>query len=452
MKASYDEQLAQIKECNSALRNLTIQSLELRHSRRSRSIHRYFQTLRDCARSAYKSLSSSFSCGCPRRHNLHWQIGPQQGHESVHDVETLSGQIRFRSVILQCCPESPEMKITLLHELEIWPIVETGPIPQSFQPKELPKSVPIKSKVRFTEVYKPDTTVGLKGFATNASGTHTTTMRQLDQPRSTLSIGTCSTSNFDEGRSTIEYRITDFCRRLSIESDRVSKCLGFISDGSRRFSVYPSAVSSGHSDACSRFSLDEALSKSRGDLPLMTRADRLRLASIIATAVLHFHHTPLLESKWTRNDILFIQRGSTKGYQQVYVSKLLPDNDPQSRKATAHVSPFILNPTLFALGILLIELCLDQPFDSLRSPGHLHSGNPMLDDLVDYETAIRLLDTDRIREEAGPLYESAVRRCIRCTFDVRSTDLEEKEFLEAVYDGVVSSLKDVEKAFFMNNR
>ena len=284
---------------------------------------------------------------------------------------------------------------------------------------------------------------------TRASSSQTTTVYE---ELSALRIDTYSASRSDEEYSTTEIQITDFCRRLLVGCDRQTKCLGFISDESTRYKIYPKTLSSDDAALYSRFSLAEALSRSKGDLPRMTRADRLRLASMIATAVLHLHNSPLLASSWTRNDIIFIRRGTNKSYQQAYIAKHLPESNPQSIEASSKLVPFIPNPTLFALGILLIELCLDQPFDNLRSPEDLSVGDQSPDELADYRTAMRLLNSDRLLEEGGLLYDSAVRRCIRCIFDVRSTDLEEKEFLEAVYNGVVASLEDAEIAFSMGTK
>jgi hypothetical protein len=61
---------------------------------------------------------------------------------------------------------------------------------------------------------------------------------------------------------------------------------------------------------------------------------------------------------------------------------------------------------------------------------------------ADYEMALRLLNGDRILEEGAPKYDSAVRRCIKCNFEPRSTGLEDDEFRQAVHDGVLAMLED----------
>jgi hypothetical protein len=73
--------------------------------------------------------------------------------------------------------------------------------------------------------------------------------------------------------------------------------------------------------------------------------------------------------------------------------------------------PGIRNTTLFALGIVLLELCLGQTLESMT--------------------------------EAGNRYGDVARRCIYCEFDSRDTNLNNERFREAVYQGVVAPLEDI---------
>ena len=56
-------------------------------------------------------------------------------------------------------------------------------------------------------------------------------------------------------------------------------------------------------------------------------------------------------------------------------------------------------------------------------------------------TATRLLEG--VYREAGNRYGDAVRRCVHCDFNQRKTDLGDKGFRQAIYDGAVVSIRDV---------
>lgn len=74
------------------------------------------------------------------------------------------------------------------------------------------------------------------------------------------------------------------------------------------------------------------------------------------------------------------------------------------------------NKTLFALGVLLIELCLNRPFEQMREETRVAGTG---DAATDYEVAEVLMQ--RTYLEAGDLYGYAVRRCIR--FELPSRDV-----------------------------
>lgn len=108
---------------------------------------------------------------------------------------------------------------------------------------------------------------------------------------------------------------------------------------------------------------------------------------------------------------------------------------------------FIHNSTLFALGILLIEILFESPIEDLKTEKDQVAGtSPWYTQFV---IADQLLKQEKILEEGGPDYESAVQRCVRCNFDphIRQTDLEDEQFRAEVYDNVVQVLKDVERSF-----
>ena len=77
----------------------------------------------------------------------------------------------------------------------------------------------------------------------------------------------------------------------------------------------------------------------------------------------------------------------------------------------------IRNKALFALGVLLTELCLGRSFDKLR----VETRNPVESDTSAMIDDLQLVNQlqDRIYDEAGDHYANAVFRCVRCEFPGR---------------------------------
>lgn len=99
----------------------------------------------------------------------------------------------------------------------------------------------------------------------------------------------------------------------------------------------------------------------------------------------------------------------------------------------------VRNETIFALGIVLIELCLWAGLEKLRSTEDLsNDGTP--NSLIDYLTARRLVND--VYDEGGGRYGDAVRRCIHCEFDQRKVSLDVEAFRESFHQGVVQPLED----------
>ena len=110
----------------------------------------------------------------------------------------------------------------------------------------------------------------------------------------------------------------------------------------------------------------------------------------------------------------------------------------------------IRNDTLFALGILLIELCMGTPIDDLHVPEDLNPDGST-HGLSDYYTAIRLLDSGEISDNYGMKWSDIVRRCILCNFGQSSTSFEDAKFRKAVYDDVIAELEEYHRQFSGHN-
>lgn len=103
-------------------------------------------------------------------------------------------------------------------------------------------------------------------------------------------------------------------------------------------------------------------------------------------------------------------------------------------------TPLIENELVFALGVILIELAYKQPLANSKKPGDVDGqGNdyPHTDFLI----ATRLLGD--LKETEGEKYAAAARNCVKCYFDVYDYILDNVEFQEQFYTGVVLPLQEL---------
>lgn len=240
--------------------------------------------------------------------------------------------------------------------------------------------------------------------------------------------------------------IKDLCE--SIEKLRTSKCgmcLGYLQDtvNARRHGLYWPEKPLMDRSALTSVSLGSMLpSGHQKDSAGLSVADSRRLALALSLGVLRLHDTPWLGKEWGRDDITLFKQHKNVLAEHPFVSADLQKKGPtQGGKC----SPVIRNETLFALGIVLMELCMGQNFDTLLAPEDLNPDGTK-HAASDFLGSTRILD--QVYDRAGKRYGDAVRRCILCEFDQRTSSLEDDAFRKAVYDNVVAVLEEDVAHFF----
>ncbi|KAJ2982580.1 hypothetical protein NUW58_g6412 [Xylaria curta] len=228
---------------------------------------------------------------------------------------------------------------------------------------------------------------------------------------------------------------------------------------------------------CSRFSslsLEAVLSDrhfrsgkgKQADYPRLSRKERLGIAAAAVWAVLVLCGTPWLEERWLgKEDITLLVEAPLQGKgfdrpktyptllhtftsQTQTASQKLRDNSPRS-----YQEPQIRHKTLFALGILLIELGLNKTLHQLRNDidsfhqfhTYIEGGEPSGDISAQdaYTVANRVIDSEDIELELGLSYSNAVQRCIRCYIPGSSSKLSfsHVEFRKEFFSGVVAPVQ-----------
>ena len=173
---------------------------------------------------------------------------------------------------------------------------------------------------------------------------------------------------------------------------------------------------------------------------------RYGLAAALAWAILHFSCTPWLDDSWDGDQVNVFLENTTAGKEQhfsrnPYISYLFETHSTSSTLTPADRfnSNQIRNKTLFALGILLIELCINRSFEEFRQQGDTGStATTMLDDFKIAESKI-----DEVYNQAGDSYGYAVQRCLRCEFPGRdiTKNFEFSTFRRHFYNNVVAPVQ-----------
>jgi hypothetical protein len=175
--------------------------------------------------------------------------------------------------------------------------------------------------------------------------------------------------------------------------------------------------------------------------------DRVRLARLLATAVLQFHATPWLKHTLCSKDVFFHSVDSSiiktiSVQNEVYLNTAIRGPDcPALRGSPFRSPPRVRNQQLFALGVILIELAYEAPLHSLQKPTDVASHD---DQNTDYYIADRVRLT--VSSMLGPMYADLIRKCIHCDFG-RGNNLEDPALQESFYVEVVQGLEELEAKF-----
>lgn len=200
-------------------------------------------------------------------------------------------------------------------------------------------------------------------------------------------------------------------------------------------------------DESNTLSLADILQKSTKAGPRLRHAHAHRIAVSVASAVLRLHDTPWMPKPWNKGDILLMSRDGKVLSDRPYISRSL--QAASSTGSSSATQPGILarsvirNPTLFRLGILLIELCMGLPMHELHMPEDLDE-NGKVHELSDHHTASRLLDLEEIRDQFGKRWSEVVWHCIFCP----KPSLQNIDLRRDIYTNVILELQEASRQFF----
>lgn len=164
----------------------------------------------------------------------------------------------------------------------------------------------------------------------------------------------------------------------------------------------------------------------------LSRRKRLEIAVAAAWATLLLCETPWLDRAWSKYELCFFSEdvsasGLPTAGRCVSMTQDCALKPPSTTSMDINIqNKLIRNETIFALGILLIELGLNRSFEECKRTNNI---DPTVTNVVDdYDVADNLIED--VFDEVGDPYGNAVQRCIRFAFPGRDT---RKNFRHAAF-------------------
>jgi hypothetical protein len=402
----------EISRDNTALGRLAQQSsiLEPMRSRRKRPI---LDAVRTNASNVFASLQKALQSSCQSAHTASLYINSADQHCQNHEhASNGSGGSEAYRIVLQHTSLSGHTLPWLCKETEI----RLSNLQIETSSTQLTASI-AKSRVRFAD--------------------------PASLPLVTIPVSLTSAQQ----PSVIVPEIRDLCGSiLSFQGRECDLCLGYLADTPKsiRLGLFRPQAPIIDNDSFSMLSLGDMLKRKSGNRP-MSVASRRRLAASLALGLLRLHNTPWLSKQWGHKEINFFSNSGHVLTEHAFLTtSITPHGTLRGPGAYFTPSAAIMNESLFALGIILIELCLHQAFENLLSPAELNPDGTK-HAASEYLAALRLLD--RVDEGASWRYGDAIRHCINCPFNQGAASLDNKVFREAVYDNVVAVLEEEASQF-----
>jgi hypothetical protein len=363
-----------------------------------------FSLIQDYAARVYQIICASFSCKC----------------QSVHGISLLLENRKYHSI--DGCVALPNLQLALSYNLTDTQTDNTPWALEAVEVRLIQEDSNANSQEALTLSGKASREARIRNPQPTPAESNAPKMPELSP-------------------------INNFCEEMQRLGKRAQgRGIGFLVDQktTQRLAVFPPSLPFLDLKSQKLRSLGSMLNPINSiGVRKLSLLNRKRLAVTLASSFLQLCRTPWMKETWGNQDILFldINTGNSLDWPLImsglYVSPTVPIGISES---PSKPYPFqSRNPAVFALGILLIELCFAKTFKTLRRETSL-PGWTSQNSVPDYVVAEALLEG--VYEEGGDRYGHAVRRCIRCEFDSRSNSLDSETFLEKVHEKVVILLQE----------
>lgn len=267
----------------------------------------------------------------------------------------------------------------------------------------------------------------------------------FDLPESAANTSVMSSSDAPPDLCMVENLCVYFQDRMRW-APSAAPCMGYLQKTKTfKHFIYPSGDPQTTTNQA--ISLQDALVLAKTTQLGIPLPDKLRIAKLLALAVLQFHSTPWLRDEWRSRDVLFfgINDPLQDPLQAPYLNaSFYPNVGPApsaqisgSQSLSSSSLSIAPNAMLYSLGVTLIELGFDAPLHDLQQPEDLKDGVP--NQYSEFWTAKRLGAI--VSNKLGAKYGRIVSKCLNCDFGLGgSYELGSPDLQNAFFHDVVREL------------
>lgn len=415
------------------------EKLEPMRRRRKSAIPGFFQRIRIQACNLHSVLEGAWKCDCPSAHATKLLLENRvdknkMGHHEVQDSE----DVKF-SVFFCLKPQSRDA----------WCATDIKmAAPNKVPGRRLSQATDSGSQQDIETLSQVRSSIG----NVSVCGTSTKISMTSDAKSRTVSFLSSGLESLPSSMLSDGSEILDLCSALE-QRPKLQQSLGFLRDGLDRYYAIDLATSSklSPSDISTVLTLESLINgsnatfqKSSASFP---RRTRLALAVILANSLLQLHTGPWLPESWGKRDIYFFQsRDGTIHIKHPFLLhhfKSMNDatrSEPDLSKLNFGRPPSRAgNPSLFSLGVVILELWFNQTLESQPFQRDYLGPDGKKSEYTDFNTTQKW--QEMTMEEAGPDLYNPTRRCVYCAFGAASQDLEDDELRKAVFAEVVEPLE-----------
>lgn len=277
----------------------------------------------------------------------------------------------------------------------------------------------------------PAATLSHPNNAKNLSSTKTSSTRKKKGVTWLVPDSQPAPHNFQDAGTS---EITDLCTAIATSKLNCS-CLGFLQDEEHRYDIYSLAEQQTKDVAFESVTLASLLDKASNIV--LTRRQRYSIALTIASSHLQLHATPWLETRWSKNDILFQRSGNDSILldQPHIIHELYRESTPNAPSTHG-----FSDRSIITLGILLLELCFGVALEDHHIRQNYLSRDGQPNAALDLVAAMEWCDKFA-NEEAGPEFADAIEWCLRNpTYSKASAYKKDAGWREELYARVVEPL------------
>lgn len=394
----------------------------------------HLQVIQKASTRLHDILASQWSCDERIEHIAGISLNVEDREQCRHRAS----KVRF-SLVLTCKPQN-----TTSQPGPLWLKIESAPSEQPEQEANIDgiagDEAMLQAKLRSVRFAIPSTKISRPMSAMPSVMSQNSSINLPDPLLDLCAVG----------------RLCRHFQRYLPEPVSTEPCMGFL-EKSKTFKhfVYSSSAPLGPPHVEER-RLKEILQEDYEKRRQKAWIEKLNLARLLTLAVLRFHATPWLGESWSSNDIAFYSTAETNTdgntpLNAPFLNVNLPSSvstltgqitHPDHLASSSSAYSLAPNPTLFSLGVVLIELGYDAPLQALRQESDLEGGTSS--QFTDFFTASRLgkLVSKRLNSRYGKL----VQRCLACNFGV-GTELEAEDLQSAVVANVFNELDECLRIF-----